>query len=162
MIDAVIWDLDGTLADVRHRLHLIRQTPPDWRGFFDATRHDLPHPEALRLNRILSRTLVPVIVTGRPEDNRQITVDWLHRHEVCWHLMLMRPDGEERPDYVVKVEQALSLRERFGLNPVMAFEDRPRVVEAMRDAGIYTLAADGAEWDKSAALGCIGFDGETR
>jgi FMN phosphatase YigB (HAD superfamily) len=29
-----IFDIDGTLADISHRLHFIQQEPKDWRGFY--------------------------------------------------------------------------------------------------------------------------------
>jgi hypothetical protein len=31
-----VFDLDGVLADVRHRLHFLDRRPKDWDGFFAA------------------------------------------------------------------------------------------------------------------------------
>ena len=35
---AVICDIDGTLADVQHRLHHLEGDPKDWDGFFAEMR----------------------------------------------------------------------------------------------------------------------------
>ena len=41
-------DLDGVIADVRHRLHHLKAKPKDWDAFFAAAaRHDEAHPEGL-------------------------------------------------------------------------------------------------------------------
>ena len=37
-----IFDLDGTLADVGHRLHYISGNPKSWRSFFAACADDAP------------------------------------------------------------------------------------------------------------------------
>ena len=38
-------DLDGVLADVRHRLHHLTGRRKDWDAFFDAAGQDPSHPE---------------------------------------------------------------------------------------------------------------------
>jgi phosphoglycolate phosphatase-like HAD superfamily hydrolase len=146
MIDCIVFDLDGTLADARHRLHLIRQDPPDWPAFFDAARHDPPFAPVLWLNQIVGRVIPVVIMTGRPASNRPLSTDWLHRHRASWHLMLMRADEDRRQDGIMKVEMVESLRFSYGLNPIMVIDDRPSVLRALRGAGIYCLAPDSAEW----------------
>ena len=40
-------DLDGVVADVRHRLHFVQSRPKDWYRFFAAARTDPAHPEGL-------------------------------------------------------------------------------------------------------------------
>jgi hypothetical protein len=37
-----VFDIDGVLADVRHRLHLVEGRPKDWDGFFAAAADDPP------------------------------------------------------------------------------------------------------------------------
>lgn len=38
-----IFDLDGTLALIEHRLHFIQGPKKDWRGFFGAVGDDSPN-----------------------------------------------------------------------------------------------------------------------
>lgn len=141
-----IFDLDGTLADVRHRLHLIHREPPDWEGFFAACGADPPHDYAVRLARAVAAYGIPVmIVSGRPERNRLATAAWLVWHDVPHRQVLLRADDDRRPDTVVKGEALERLR-RQGYEPLFAIDDRPSVVRFWRDAGIPCLAADDAEW----------------
>ena len=42
-------DIDGVVADVRHRLHFIEGTPRQWDRFFAAADEDPPLPEGVAL-----------------------------------------------------------------------------------------------------------------
>jgi phosphoglycolate phosphatase-like HAD superfamily hydrolase len=44
----VIFDLDGTLADLTHRLHYVKNGNRNWDKFFEECDKDLPIPEAWR------------------------------------------------------------------------------------------------------------------
>jgi len=71
---AVVLDLDGVLADTRHRMHHLRARPKDWDGFFTAAVHDPAHPEGLALAREAARRGAPVVyLSGRPERTRADT-----------------------------------------------------------------------------------------
>ena len=64
----VIVDMDGTLADVGHRLHYIRgRGKPNWKRFFEEQRHDLPKKDILKQVCDLAKAHEIVIVTGRPD-----------------------------------------------------------------------------------------------
>ena len=43
-----IFDLDGTLALIEHRLHFIQGPEKDWRGFFAAVGDDKPNLPVIR------------------------------------------------------------------------------------------------------------------
>jgi hypothetical protein len=44
-----IFDIDGVLADVRHRVHHLEGRRKDWGAFFQAAPRDGLHPEGLAL-----------------------------------------------------------------------------------------------------------------
>ena len=88
----------------------------------------------------LARTLAimhPVVfVTGRPEEYRAPTLAWLAKHVLDdFDSLYMRAAGDHRDDGIVKVELMNLVREA-GYEVLLAFEDRTRVVEAYRAAGI--------------------------
>ena len=60
-----IVDIDGVLADMRHRLHHLHGPRKDWRAFFAAARHDEPHPEGLAVVERLREDHERVFLTGR-------------------------------------------------------------------------------------------------
>jgi uncharacterized HAD superfamily protein len=139
----VIVDMDGTLADVRHRLHHI-QGPgkKNWKRFFEAQVHDKPFAAIAQRVRDLARDNEIVIVTGRPEEYRSGTEAWLHKFRIPFSRIYMRPAGDHRPDYIVKGE----ILEKIGpQRVVLAFEDRQPVWEAYRRAGIQVVAVNHGE-----------------
>jgi phosphoglycolate phosphatase-like HAD superfamily hydrolase len=134
---AYLFDIDGTLADCSHRLHHILSDPKDWRSFFAGCAGDQPIMHIIELARTLGT--VPgrsiVYVSGRSDECRQQTTDWLFRHHLPAGPLYMRKAGDHRDDDVIKLELLEQLR-GHGYEPVMAFDDRNRVVAAWRSAGI--------------------------
>lgn len=139
---AIIFDIDGTLADVNHRLHHL----PNWPKFFaDMDKDPVVEPVAATLRSFFHGpdNYQVIIVSARPDDYRLITGQWLDRNFIPYHRLYMRKSGDFRKDSIVKaeiLEQIIS----DGYNPFLVIDDRPEVVEMWRSYGICTLqcAAD--------------------
>jgi len=136
-------DIDGVVADVRHRLAYLERRPKDWDGFFAAARHDGAHDEGLALVRRLAQDHDVVFLTGRPQRLRRDTLAWLVRHDLGGHRLVMRPASDRRPAAVVKLEQLRQLAQ--GRHVAVVVDDDPVVLQACRDAGYVTLHADWEE-----------------
>ena len=133
--DIVIFDLDGTLADISHRQHMVQGKRRNWTGFFAACVEDKPHKAVI----IILRTLYPqfriYLVSGRSDEVRQQTEKWLELNGVPYHELIMRRRGDYTPDNILKigwVEQGLIPKDRI----LCVFDDRDKVVKAWRNAGI--------------------------
>lgn len=64
MREAVLFDVDGTLADLTHRrVHLDKN---DWNKFFDECHKDSLYTDMRELLWHLQKKYAIVIVTGRP------------------------------------------------------------------------------------------------
>lgn len=144
-----IVDLDGVLADVRHRLRHIEGERKNWEAFFAGIPDDPPLPEGFAVvERLRGDGHEIVIVTGRPERTRADTLRWLARHGLPHVRVIMRRDGDRRPARQVK----RALVRRLGTDRTVAVivDDDPAVCD--------TLEADGwpvyrADWmDRSAPL----------
>ena len=145
-MDCYIFDLDGTLADLSHRLHHIEATPvrkKDWRAFFAAVVDDAPIAHVIQLARAIKFSTARsyayrervIIVSGRSDECREMTEAWLEKHDVPCDALYMRRAGDRRPDDIVKgeiLDQVLA----DGWRPIMAFDDRDRVVAMWRARGI--------------------------
>lgn len=132
----VVFDIDGVLADVSHRLHHISTRPKDWPGFFAAAHADPPLPQGVALARELGEVRQLLYLTGRPEWIRDATQKWLDRHDLPTGRLLMRRAGDRRPARLMKLER---LRD---LQPVHAVvDDDPFVVVTLREAGFAVLHA---------------------
>lgn len=99
-----VFDLDGVLADVRHRLHHLESRPKDWDGFFRDAVRDPVHPEGVALLREAAADCEVVYVTGRPESCRRDTVDWLRQHGLPEGDLRMRRSRDRRPARLAKPE----------------------------------------------------------
>src|SRR5438045_5112840 len=86
----VLVDMDGTLADVSDRLHWVRGSrKKNWKKFFNEMSKDPPNPVVLEWVQNLVPEYRIVIVSGRPEDYRQATIDWLRRYKVPFSGLYM-------------------------------------------------------------------------
>lgn len=133
-------DLDGVLADVRHRLRFLERSPKDWDAFFAGIPTDPPLEVGLALAAELAHEHDLVYLTGRPERTRADTQAWLDRHALPPGRLLMRRDGDRWPARSVK--PALLRRLRGEGTVAVVVDDDPEVCEALRTAGWSVLQAD--------------------
>lgn len=138
----IIVDIDGTLSDPTHRLHLIQGDDPKWDEFYDLAVDDLPHETMCELvAQLMGEGNRVIFVTGRIQRIRRNTVTWLSRALECECddiVLMMRKDGDHRKDDVVKNEMLQSVRQ-FGYEPKLAIEDRARIVKMYRQEGLLVL-----------------------
>lgn len=135
MNDCYIFDIDGTIADLTHRLHHIQKSPKDWRAFFGDCFEDAPIHHMCDLARILSCEVPVVYVSGRSDEIRYETEEWLKQHRLWTGHLYMRTEGDHRPDNLVKSD-LLAQMMADGWRPLMAFDDRNQVVNMWRENGI--------------------------
>ena len=132
-------DIDGVLADVRHRLHFRDQRPKDWEGFFGAAPHDAPLTEGVETVRRLAEVFTVVYLSGRPELCRTDTLAWFREHDLPEGELRLRPRGDRRPARLMKVDV---LRDLAARAPVAVLvDDDPEVCAAARAAGFDVLPA---------------------
>jgi hypothetical protein len=128
-----IVDVDGVLADVRHRLHHVEGRPKDWDAFFAAA----PGDAVLEAGRDRSRELAEqsdlVYLTGRPERCRDDTLTWLTTHGFPSGELVMRPDTDRRPARFFKLGQIRRLSRTQDVAIVV--DDDAAVVQTLRDEG---------------------------
>lgn len=145
----LIVDIDGTLSDSNHRLKYIY--PPEgekknWGKFFSEAKNDEPIEFILEIVRMYWLQDVKInLVTGRPEEMRGATLDWMEKHDIRFDELYMRPQGDHRQDTVVKREIYHKHLEPSGLKVVGALEDRLHVAEMWRELGIPVLLCND-EW----------------
>jgi hypothetical protein len=138
--NVAIVDIDGVVADVRHRVHYVEQRPKNWKKFFAAAVHDEPHAEGLAVVEKLTEDHEIIFLTGRPEHLRDDTTEWLGRHGLDGHRLLMRPEGDRGPSARFKLREVQRLARHRHV--AMVIDDDATVIATMRDAGFVTLLAD--------------------
>ncbi|MEH3034791.1 MAG: hypothetical protein PGN07_12410 [Aeromicrobium erythreum] len=135
-VPAVVVDLDGTLCDTRAVAYLVEGEERDFAAFHAASADAPADPEVLAAVRAAHDAGDAVlVVTSREFVWRDLTLDWLARHEVPYDRLEMRIVGDYRPDHVVKAE----ILERLladGFAPHTAWEDRDDVADVWREHGL--------------------------
>ncbi|MBX9688519.1 MAG: hypothetical protein K2X27_17555 [Candidatus Obscuribacterales bacterium] len=142
MRPAVIFDMDGTLADCSHRLHWIKDAKKkNWQKFFEGTAQDQPRLPLLKLAQQLSAENVILIASGRPEHLRLITENWLRKHGLSVGRIYLRADADRRSDGLVKAEMLVQMH-KDGFEPWLVVDDRDSAVAAWRELGLICLQCD--------------------
>ncbi|ARW58199.1 polynucleotide kinase [Serratia phage X20] len=130
---AVIFDLDGTLADNEHR------SPYD----LDKLSEDTPREMVVLLLKLLQKQGFKILtVSGRESGNKDeplkhmnATTDWLVENKIHTDKHFQRKQGDSRKDDVVKEEIFWNdIVEDYDV--VLAVDDRAQVVEMWRRIGI--------------------------
>jgi hypothetical protein len=142
-----VFDIDGTLALCDHRLHFIKTKPVNWNAFFAGIHQDVPNKPMLSV--FLHLLKIPetqlILATGRNEDCRVETSQWFSKHALENKTLdhhniplYMRKSKDYRPDDIVKVELLYDIIENHG-TPTVWFDDRPRVIKAIREQGVFVV-----------------------
>jgi phosphoglycolate phosphatase-like HAD superfamily hydrolase len=135
-----VFDIDGVLADVRHRLHHVQSPPKNWDLFFASMDEDPLLPEGQTLAREwVSNGAQIAYLTGRNESHRATTQTWLEANALPPGRLLMRPDRDRRPARLYKPE-ALQRLARDG-SIVVVVDDDLAVIETLRAQGYQVLHA---------------------
>ena len=138
----VVFDIDGTLANIEHRLDYVRSKPKNWKAFDAGIPNDkvnLPVAEVFwALDATDQHTII--LASGRNERSRQATENWLRKNSLnAYDKLYMRKADDFRGDDIVKQEILDEIIADYGKKPDMVFDDRPRVVRMWRDNGIFVF-----------------------
>lgn len=148
-----IFDLDGTLCDIGHRLHYIRPADemaahgfkPNWDEFHKACSNDEPKHEITELLKTLSYNGVKIaIFSGRDATYEQLTREWLDRHGIAFTMLVLRNPKDYRSDFIIKKE---AFEARFKPEDIwFVVDDRDQVVKMWREIGLTCLQCQKGEY----------------
>ena len=141
MLPVAVFDIDGVLADVRHRLHYVAKRPKDWRAFFAGAADDAELRRGTDLLRSLAATHEIRYLTGRPERLRAVTRDWLARLELPTEPLAMRPNRDFRPSRVFK-RDVLRTWLSDGTMIAVVVDDDSDVLAMVEGLGLAVVRAD--------------------
>jgi len=141
---AVIFDVDGTLANVDPYIHHVRGSNRDYEAFHEASIDALPNIEVVQmLNNAVSDRHAILIVTSRKEKYRGLTSMWLAKNNIRSHALFMRADDDGRPDYEAKKDMLDKINILWDV--LHAVDDNPNVIKLWEDHGILTTKI--GTWD---------------
>lgn len=135
MQEAVVVDLDGTVADNKHRTRYLPKGKLDWAILLDPDRiKDDAFVEECRpfLEGLGKRGIKLVFLSGRVAEQRNATERWLQSHGLEHDELILRgPNQRFAKDAVFKRTRLVSLQRRFKI--VLFIDNELAVVEMARE-----------------------------
>ena len=135
MKKVVIFDVDGTIADVEHRRHFVNGNN-DWDSFRKETVNDTPVQWVCDIaKRHIAQGDEVAFFSARNESERDITERQISEWIGDGHKgVFLRPDGDYRCDAEFKSELADRF-EDIGGQIDLVYDDRNKVVDMWRQRG---------------------------
>lgn len=131
--DAIICDLDGTLAIIGDRspydaanVHVDTVNPAV--AAILGRFMDYEDPDEVRI----------IFMSGRDGAHKKETKKWLNKHGFSYRYLYMRAPGDKRKDSIVK-QELLDKHVRGKFNVLFVLDDRNQVVEMWRANGLTCL-----------------------
>ncbi len=151
MKTAVIFDMDGTLADVSSIRHYLtkydegkRRVIKHFDNFHAESVNVPPHSHvvnAAQIAHMLGHAVL--VVTARKHMWRNHTAWWLAMHDVPSDMLMMRGDEDNRKDYEVKKDMLDTLRKAYDI--IHAWDDNPSIIKLWKESNIPTTVVPGWE-----------------
>lgn len=135
--DCYIFDLDGTICDVRHRRQYVATKPRNWDAWNIGLVNDVPQYSVLGVIQSLTYYYPVFLVSGRSDDYRKKTEEWLEKNKVEYNALYMRKYMDYRDDTVIKNEIADEIEKTHNILGV--FDDRQKVVNMWIERGIFVF-----------------------
>jgi FMN phosphatase YigB (HAD superfamily) len=135
---AVIFDVDGTLADVSAIRHFVLKDDgrKDFHKFHAASIDCPPHDHVVRMLREFKREGYTIlVVTARKNMWFYHTLIWMDENAIPHDYLFMRADDDQRPDFEVKKDILNEIRRR-GFVVEHAVDDNPSVIRLWEEEGI--------------------------
>ena len=153
----IIFDLDGTLANIETRVKMSKKSngKMDWDVFFDPNNieTDKPnHPVICMAQLYYDAGYKIMIFSGRNDRSFDATVNWLKKHNVPFHNLVMRPDKFQSKSFPIAKGNPATQDMRFMPDEIlkkkmldlfvdiddvfMTVDDRQKVVDMWRGLGL--------------------------
>ena len=147
MKNTIIFDLDGTLADVSARRKLA--TKPngkmDWDIFLnpDNIKLDVPNDPVVKMAQLFAVDGFNIIIfSGRSDKTKHTTLDWLTHNKIPFNNLVMRDSVTSHfvPDDILKKDM---LDKHLDIDDVfLVVDDRQKVVDMWRSLGLNVFQVD--------------------
>lgn len=134
-----VFDLDGTLADINHRLKWIHDGYKNWNKFLESCDEDSPNQWVIDLFDMCRQVGTVIVLSGRNDVVKKKTIAWLIEHNIMYDYLLMRKEKDYRPDEIIKKEMLKNFLRDQNYKVQFIVDDRQRVVDMWRANGYNVL-----------------------
>ncbi len=145
MKQAILVDIDGTLADITHRMH--HWHSKNYEAFNSEMPNDKVNQWCVEIINAFKSTHKIFLITGRPGRTRILTQPWLIKRNIHHDGLLMEKENElswARDDVMKRELYNTYIRDTFKVSFVI--DDRVHVVEMWRSLGLTCLACSKGDY----------------
>ena len=106
----------------------------DWKNYNLNIPNDVPRWEIVKKLCNWHQYANIALFTGRGEENRKETEEWLKKYDIAYDWLVMRPTGIYIEDSIIKKEMfnKFPMKDRV----VLIYDDRPVVIRMWRSLGL--------------------------
>lgn len=139
---AIVCDIDGTLANVEHRVSHVQKEPKDWKSFNAGIADDELNIWCSEILKTMKNEGYDIVLlTGRAESELEVTKKWLEKHSIIYDGLFMRKSKDRREDSDVKKDIYINeIEPKWSV--LFVLEDRLSVVKMWREIGVTCLQCD--------------------
>lgn len=132
----VVFDIDGTLMDERHRAQY--RDVKDWANYFDLCHLDTPIQHIIDLTKEYRAKGYEIwLMSGRIDAIMDKTIKSMQDHGVCYDRIKLRSPENRVPDFVIKPAW---ISKYIGIERVeVIYDDTDRVIEGFRKKGLNVI-----------------------
>lgn len=140
---AILFDMDGTLNDIRNLRHHVNPKPrtdgrrvfKNFEAFHSLSAFEPANESVVRILReAVDNGFVPLITTARQEQYRDVSQKFLDDRNIPFENMFMRANDDSRPDYEVKKDMYDHISMYYDV--AHAVDDNPQAVQAWKEKGV--------------------------
>lgn len=129
-------DIEGTLSDCSHRIHLLNNK--DYHAWNVGLAIDPPRLGVIKQVGVLAQYMEIHLLTAKPAQYRSLTRAWLDRHITFRYQLHMRLAMEVDWKSVVVKEKMLQNLRSINKYPIIAIDDRQDIIDMYANCGIAT------------------------
>lgn len=139
---AIIFDVEGTLSDHTHRLHLVPDVitgeAGEWWPFQDEFKNDPPNKTVVTTARSMGLGCDLIISTGLSSRYFDDLVNWLHHHCIPFlsgNIYMRDEHMQDLNSPQLKLMHLQRMRKE-GYNPIAIYDDQLDVCQALSSEGL--------------------------
>lgn len=147
MTKLFVFDLDGTLANLDHRISLIKNNigVKDWPKFFEKCEEDSVIDWVKSLFLMVKPHGETLILSGRPDEALEKSKKWLIKNGIYFDYICFRKPKDYRPDEIAKLEMLQEFLSDKDYKVQFIVDDRQKVVDMWRANGFNVLQCNAWE-----------------
>lgn len=137
---AIMIDIDGTLANIDHRREKLLKNN-NWEEFNKNMKLDEINLWCLEIINKFKADYKILLLTGRKEEFKEVTLNWLSKNNVYFDEIFFRKDNDFESDDLLK-ETIYKQKIKDNFDILFVVDDRLKVVKKWRELGLVCLQCD--------------------